>query len=266
MFDRGVLDGQVVPSGAGNRADPGSSAVRNDGDGEAWIDVSVALGPATPCYEGDPVFRMEPVSRWIATEPKSYSLSRIEMGTHSGTHLDAPAHFGGALGVDAAPVSLLMGPALLLDLSADSDRISGTALARFDLRGVTRLLIKTVAQPNGRDGTSSDGVGRAGGPGSAGSGSSAAFLTEDAARYLRGETDVRLVGIDALSVESGQGSGFPVHHILLREEPPIWILETLDLRLAVGGWYDLVALPLKISGADASPARALLRYRIWHGP
>jgi len=261
MFDDGTNRDAFIAARDGTDGMVGPLIGQHVDDRGSWLDVTVALGPATPFYEGDPIFRLEPLCRWSESQPRSYALSRIEMGTHSGTHLDAPAHFGGVLGVDEVDLNLLMGPALVLDLRGDPDEISSAVLARFDLRGVTRLVLRTAAQPNGEEGAASHGAGPDGGSGLVDSGLSAAVLTEDAARYLRCETAVRLVGIDALSVESGQGSGFPVHHILLREEPPIWIVETLDLRSVGSGWYDLVALPLKILGADAAPARVLLKYR-----
>jgi arylformamidase len=83
-------------------------------------------------------------------------------------------------------------------------------------------------------------------------------LTSAQAQHLV-QSGVRLVGVDALSVDAVGGTEFPVHHVLLGVG--MWIVEGLDLSAVVPGEYDLICLPLRIRGADGAPARALLRKR-----
>jgi arylformamidase len=81
-------------------------------------------------------------------------------------------------------------------------------------------------------------------------------LRAEDARFLATH-GVKLIGVDALSVDIMGDWDFPVHHILL--ESGIWIAESLDLSLVEPGDYDLICLPLRIAGADGAPARVLLR-------
>jgi arylformamidase len=204
-------------------------------------DISLPLHPGTVVYEGDPSFA---VAAAATVEKDGFALHRLSLGTHTGTHLDAPAHVvPGGLAVDQIPLDLLCGPARVLDLTAAGLEIGEDALARFDWRDVHRVLLKTASGPL-LDGPFCPRF---------------AHLTVGAARLLRERTQVRLVGIDTLSVEAEPCPGLPVHHALLGAEPPIILLECVDLRGVAAGDYELVCLPLKIRGGDGAPVRALLR-------
>jgi arylformamidase len=85
-----------------------------------------------------------------------------------------------------------------------------------------------------------------------------AILTLEAAQQLA-RCGVRLVGVDSLSVGPGGGEGDAIHRVLLAAG--VWLLEGLDLGAVEPGDYDLVALPLRIAGADGAPARAFLTPR-----
>ena len=110
------------------------------------------------------------------------------------------------------------------------ESVDGEALAKLDWTGVERALFRTQA--------------------------AAAYLMEDAAMFLT-ERQVRLVGIDSLSIDAPDDDGLPVHRALARAG--IAILECLVLDDAGPGDYELAALPLALAGADASPVRAVLR-------
>lgn len=205
-----------------------------------WIDVSVPLRDGMVVYEGDPPAHIERVAQ-IAHGDMA-NITRLDIGAHTGTHLDAPVHFlpDGA-GVDRLPLDVLIGPAMVADLTGLSGDVDAAALARLDLpSGTERLLLKT---PNSRlwarDEFSWDFAG----------------VADDAARELvsRG---VRLVGIDYLSI-GPSGDPAPAHRTLLGAG--VVVVEGLDLRAVEPGSYELVCLPLRIAGADGAPARALLR-------
>jgi arylformamidase len=200
------------------------------------LDISLPLSAATPVFPGDPPFELLPLA---SLEEAGCRLSAIRMGTHTGTHLDAPAHVlqGGAT-VDALPAELLVGPARIVDLSDVGPALSASVLARRDLAGARRLLLRTRRGP------------RPGRP--------AAHLTLDGALHLR-SLGVRLVGIDELSIgDATEGSTLPVHHALLGADPPVLVLEGLDLSAAREGEALLLCLPLRLVGADGAPARVLL--------
>ncbi len=204
-----------------------------------WIDVSVPVRTGMIVYDGDPEVRIEPAME-IARGDLA-NLSRMELGSHTGTHVDAPLHFiDGAAGADQLPLDALIGPAVVADARGAPGDIDGAALAALALPATERLLLRTR---NGdlweRESFTPDYVG----------------IAEDAAHELVA-MGVRLVGIDYLSI-APSGDPAPTHRALL--EAGIVVVEGLDLREAPPGRYDLVCLPLRLEGADGAPARALLR-------
>lgn len=203
---------------------------------QRFIDVSLPLGAGVPGFPGDPPFLLEPVRRLSAGDP--CNLSRLTMGTHAGTHVDAPAHFleGGA-GVDALPLEILVGKARVLDLPG-LERIERRHLESADLRDDIRVLIKT--RTGGR-------------PGDGGS-----CLSADAATYLV-QAGLKLVGFDELSIDGRATDRFPAHRILLGAG--VIVVEGLELAAVEPGDYDMTCLPLRLVGGDGSPARVVLRAR-----
>jgi arylformamidase len=205
-----------------------------------WIDVSVPLRDGMVVYAGDPPARIERVQE-IARGDMA-NITRLDIGAHTGTHVDAPVHFvpDGA-GADRLPLDVLIGPAVVADLTGRPGDVDAEALAGLDLPdGTERLLLKTPnSQLWARDEFTRDYVG----------------VADDAARDLV-ERGVRLVGIDYLSIAPADDPE-PSHRTLLGAG--VVVVEGLDLRAVAAGRYDLVCLPLRIAGSDGAPARALLR-------
>ena len=187
------------------------------------VDVSVPVRPGMIVYPGDPEVRLE---RVCSNEGDGFNLSRLDLGVHSGTHVDAPLHFleGGAA-VETLPLEVLVGPCVVVD---------GLDVAAVP-RGAERVLFKTQ---NGRlwerDEFTED----------------FAELDGEAARALVA-AGVRLVGIDYLSIGDEEA-----HRILLGAG--VIAVEGLDLREVEPGEYRLVCAPLKLEGAEGAPARVLL--------
>jgi arylformamidase len=204
-----------------------------------WIDVSLPVRTGMLVYEGDPVVRIERVSS--VEDGDLADLSRIEMGSHTGTHVDAPSHvLPGAAGVDELPLDALVGAAWVADVRDAPGDIDAGAIARAGVpEDVERLLLRTRNEGLWEAGRF---VGEYVG------------VTEDGARELvrRG---VRLVGIDYLSI-APSADPLPAHHVLLGAR--VVVLESLDLRGVDPGAYRLVCLPLRLAGADGAPARALI--------
>jgi len=205
-------------------------------------DVTVRLSNEVLIWPGDPAFSTRPFKS-MARGDRS-NVTQVDMGVHTGTHIDAPFHFepDGA-GVDELSLDVLIGPCRVLDLTGPEECVDRSRLASLDLDGVTRLLFKTRnskwwESPN--EPFHSDFV----------------YLALDGAEYLV-ERGVKLVGIDYLSIEKYKNPGHPTHHALLRNG--VVIIEGLNLTGVPAGEYELIALPLRLKGADGAPTRVVLR-------
>ncbi|MGH9871807.1 MAG: cyclase family protein [Pyrinomonadaceae bacterium] len=207
-------------------------------------DVSVPLSANTPTYPGDPGIQIKQWLRLANGDPANVSL--INFGLHSGTHVDAPAHFieGGAK-VGSLSFDGLLGEAEVIEVPDHIDVIDEKFVGANCVNGSQRVLFKTrnsVFWGDTERGFHEDYV----------------YIDPGAARRLV-ESGVKLVGIDYLSVEKYNSDSFPTHLEFLSSG--VVIIEGLDLRTVPGGRYELICLPLKIAGGsgDGAPARVILR-------
>ena len=209
-------------------------------------DVSVPISQMTPTYPGDPGIEIQ---QWAAIESgDAANVTLLHFGAHTATHVDAPAHFiEGASKVDQMPLDALIGEARVVEIPSDVRAIDAQTLAAANLDGASRVIFKTRNSAFWNDPAS-------------GFRTDFTYLAPDAARELA-RMNVRLVGIDYLSVEKFQPERFETHTVLLSRG--IIIVEGLDLREVAAGTYELLCLPLKIAGGsgDGAPARAVLRTR-----
>jgi arylformamidase len=202
------------------------------------IDISVPNGVGQHVYPGDPEPKIESV-RKIANGDVA-NLSLLTMGSHTGTHVDAPYHFikdGARLG--QVSMDRMVGEALVADLrgraSIDASALKDVPIKRGDIvLFLTDNSARWAAPSFQRDFT---------------------YLTKDAADVLV-EAGVKAVGIDYLSMEQFCRPDFPVHHRLLGQD--VFVIEGLDLGAVTPGRYTLVCLPLKFPELDGAPARAVL--------
>lgn len=203
------------------------------------IDISVTLRDGLAAWPGEEYWRLEATRRIAAGD--AANVSRVTMGLHTGTHVDAPWHFGlGDQTVESLPLDRFITPARVVDCTHVAHAVTRADLAgRID--STRAVLLKTA-----NSGTLE---------------SLAPFnrqfvhLDPSAATYLV-ESGVHTVGVDYLSVEGFFAEGAPVHKILLAAR--VAIVEGLDLSRVEPGEYTLVAAPLKIAGADGAPCRAVL--------
>jgi arylformamidase len=205
-----------------------------------WIDVSVTLKTAMVNWPGDPPVRFSHASSIERGDPATVSL--LEMGAHTGTHMDAPAHFvRGGIGIDAMPLDAAVGTARVIAIR-DRESIKVEELLEHSIQRGERILFKTYNSEHCWDTAEfvEDFV----------------YLSAPAAEHLV-ERQVRLVGIDYLSVGGFSADGVETHQALLNAG--VWIIEGLDLKQVRPGSVELVCLPLKIAGGDGAPARALVR-------
>jgi arylformamidase len=203
-------------------------------------DISLPLSENLPVWPGDA--RLQRVHTSELSAGDSATVSRLTLSAHTGTHVDAPAHFipDGA-GVDSLNLDVLVGPARVVE-ALEVETLSADVLSSLPIPTDTpRILFHTrnsAYWARGEQTFQKDFVG----------------IPEDGARWLV-ERGVRLVGIDYLSVAPFTAS-IPTHHVLLRAG--VIAVEGLNLSGVPAGEYQLVCLPLKLVGSDGAPARAVL--------
>ena len=203
-------------------------------------DISLPLSESLVVWPGDPPVRITQPSHLDRGD--LYTVSRLELGAHVGTHVDAPAHFvpGGA-GVDRLALEWLVGPAQVVHVP-DAAVLTAEVLTGLSISpGTERLLFRTRNSERWAGGIEEfheDYV----------------AFTDAGARWLvaRG---VKLVGIDYLSISSYDDL-MPPHRTLL--SAGVIVVEGLDLHGIDPGAYGLVCLPLKLVDGDGAPARAIL--------
>jgi arylformamidase len=205
-------------------------------------DISLTISPEIPVWPGDPPVTLERIGK--IEDGDNSNVSRIEMGVHTGTHVDAPFHFlgEGHPTVENLPLKILTGRAYVLHLPDEVDLINRTVLEKADIPPRTRRLLfrtrNSAYWANGTPGFQTDFVG----------------VSADGAQYLV-ERGVRLIGVDYLSVAPYKDSR-PTHEVLLASG--VVVIEGLDLSRVSQGRYTLYCLPLKLEGSDGAPARAIL--------
>lgn len=210
----------------------------------AFYDLTVPISGDLPVWPGDPRVIVEPTSR--ISRGDTTNMTRLDMGSHTGTHIDAPLHFepDGST-VDRLPLDVLIGRARLVELDV-KEKIARRDLEALDLSGVTRLLFRTAntllwrLPASGRSTFRKDYI----------------YVAPDAADYIV-EHGIRLVGVDYLSVEKYGGPDHATHHRLLRAG--VVVLEGIDPHGVPPGDYDLIALPLRVEGCDGAPTRVILQ-------
>jgi arylformamidase len=202
-------------------------------------DISIALREGTPEWPGDTPFSCR--WTWAMANGASVNVSAITASPHVGTHADAPLHVrDGWPASHELPLEPFLGRAAVVDVGDVEGEITIELLERRrPLAGVERLLLRT-----GR--TIADGRFPEAWP----------APSEACARELV-RLGVRLVGVDAPSVDLRESTTLAVHHALFGGGA--FNLENLDLREVAPGDYELIAPPLKLAALDAAPVRALLR-------
>ncbi len=200
-------------------------------------DISPPVQPGSPVFPGDAPFEQ----RWGATLGPGcpVNVATLTLSPHTGAHADAPLHYsadGAAAGaLDLAPY---LGPCRVIHAIACGPLVQWQHLAHA-LDGLPpRVLVRTYRQaPAGWDPALS------------------AFHPDTVARLA--DAGVRLIGIDTASIDPADSKALPSHQVI--RQRGLRVLENLVLDEVAEGDYELIALPLKLMTADASPVRAVLR-------
>mgnify|MGYP001440040834 FL=1 len=206
----------------------------------AIIDISLSLNPDFPVWPGHPEIRFERIQE-IGKGSKA-NVTQIELGAHSGTHVDAPLHFlADGFDVTGLDLGILIGPALLIDVS-DVQVVNAALLETLSIpQDTERLLIKTsnsqLWSENNTD-FNPDFV----------------AVSNSGAKWIV-KRGIQLVGVDYLSVAPYGNSG-PTHRTLL--QAGVIPVEGLNFNGVKEGGYHLICLPINLEGCEGAPARAVL--------
>jgi arylformamidase len=193
------------------------------------FDISRPLFNGLAPWPGDTAFYFE--LKWKMAEGATVNVGAVTMGVHNGSHADAPFHFEpGAGTIEQMPLETYLGDAVVVDLTEkfETDRTGQITIA--DLEGFAtapRLLLKTS-------------------------------VWKDPKVFPEwiGKRQVKLLGLDLPSVDPIEAKILVNHHALAAAG--VAIVESLDLSGVDAGLYHFSALPLRISGGDAAPVRAIL--------
>jgi arylformamidase len=200
-------------------------------------DISPALGPATPPFPGDQAYEQ----RWTARIGPGcpVNLTALTLSPHLGAHADAPLHYAdGAPAIGAVSLAPYLGPCRVIHAIGCRPLVRPEHIAHALAGLPPRVLVRTCERAPTR-------------------------WSEDFAAYapetieLLASRGVLLVGIDSQSVDPATSKTLDSHHLLLRHD--LRVLENLVLDEVPPGDYELIALPLKLVQACASPVRAILR-------
>ena len=203
-------------------------------------DVTIPISNSMLVWPGDPPIRLTAKSHPSRDKTHTVRLTSIEMGSHTGTHIDAPFHMiDGGKRLNDISLDILAGKATVFEISG-TRAIGRRQLAPLNWTGVERVLFKTENSKHWQDGEFYEDF---------------VYLDPDGAEFLV-QQGLRLVGIDYLSIDRFKSESHPSHFVLLEKSIPI--LEGLNLSAVAPGEYTLAALPLNLQDADGAPTRVIL--------
>ena len=200
-------------------------------------DISPPIAPDSPLFPGDTGYSQQ----WTAQIGPGcpVNLSAITMSPHIGAHADAPLHYGpGAATIGQVDLAPYLGHCRVIHAIGCGPLVRPEHLAHATVDLPPRVLVRTCLKAPTQW-----------------SSEFSAFAPETIAWLA--SLNVRLVGIDSQSVDPADSKTLSSHQLLLKDD--LRVLENLVLDDVPAGDYELIALPLKLMHADASPVRAVLR-------
>jgi arylformamidase len=206
-----------------------------------FFDITLPLSSDLPAWPGEPVAKVRRIKSINEGDPAN--VTYLETHVHFGTHLDAPGHFikdGGM--VETLSLDALIGPAWVIDATGEASITAASLEASEIPDSVNRLICKTDNSALWDD-PSHDFF------------ADFVAISADGAKWIV-DRDIKLVGIDYLSVETYHTTDFATHYTLLGAG--VIAVEGLDLRMVEPGPYEMTCLPMNIVGSDGAPARVVL--------
>ena len=206
-----------------------------------FVDLSHPLATGMPVYPGDPAVTIAPA---LTVAADGVAVARLDLGSHAGTHLDAPVHvIPGGRTVEEIPLALLWGEAFVARIAAATP---GAAITAADVSILPAKLPQIVCIDTGWDAHFGTAVAHA-----------HPYLAQEFAEELwaRG---ARVLCVDTLSPDAMGEESLPVHQFWLGNDGVI--VENLRGLSEIPDSVELSVLPLKLDGVDGSPVRAIARF------
>lgn len=206
--------------------------------GRRLIDISQTLRPSLPVWPGDTAFDLK--HTWKIEPGCPVNVSKLTLSTHTGAHADAPLHYDKkGVGIAEVDPSIYLGRCYVFDVRSSGKQVEPSHFTLEHAEGTERVLFRTFDRFP-QDKWVSD----------------YAAIAPETINVLA-DAGVKLVGMDGPSLDPETSKTLDAHHAVRHAR--MAILEGLILDDVEEGFYELIALPLKIEGADASPVRAILR-------
>ena len=203
------------------------------------IDISRTLRPEIAVWPGDSRFALEEALK--RSRGDAVNLTTLTLSAHTGSHIDAPLHFSDdGEAIAALDLQPYWGPAQVVSVDKESGPLFPGDFAGYELGRAPRLLVRSPASAGDPNHFPERFV----------------YPSPALARHL-GSLGIVLYGSDTPSMDAEDSKTLDGHNALHGNR--IAILEWLDLSQAPDGFYELVALPLKIANGDGSPVRAALK-------
>jgi len=269
ISSRAVGEEQAVKFGSSPSS---SQAATIDLAASRIVDLSHPYDADTIFWPTEDGFKLEKEQDGINDKGFYYASNKFTTAEHGGTHIDAPRHFAqGHPTVDQIPVDRLMGPAVLVDVSAKCQQNADYLISPEDLQqwerdngaipGGSIVIFKTGYAKKwpdrkmylGTDERGPQAVAKLHFPG----------ISPEAARWISENRSIKAVGLDTASIDYGQSSMFDTHRILFAKDIPAFEnLGDLDGLPAKG--FNIIALPMKIRGGSGGPLRVVAIVRESH--
>jgi kynurenine formamidase len=232
-------------------------------DDAKLVDLTYTFGSDTIYWPTEEGFRLETEHAGLTPQGYYYAANRFHTAEHGGTHVDAPLHFAeGHLSVDAVPLASLVGPAVVVDVSAAAAKDRDYRLTVEDLQGWES---KQGRIPEGaivvmRSGWGSRWPDKKTYLGTDKPGDTANLhfpgFSREAADWLLHERRIDAIGVDTPSIDHGPSKDFIVHQVVLgANKPGLENLANVDKLPEAGAW--IIALPMKIGGGSGAPTRVV---------
>ena len=200
-------------------------------------DISPTLSASTPVWPGDTPLAITP--NWVYGADCPVNVAKLTLTGHLGAHTDAPSHYGAAASMADVPLDAYLGACRVIHCVGAAPLVTLALVEKHLENCPPRVLFRTYRTA----------------PQQVWDENFCALAPELIhALHARG---VVLVGLDTPSIDPQHSKTLDAHHAV--ESHGMAILEGVVLDAVPEGDYELIALPLKLAGADASPVRAVLR-------